>query len=263
VSVRAIAAARPRSDLVRLVLLGLIGGMVAYGAIRLVMYARAWDDMAPVIGFDYRFVMAQAERVRAGGPMYGPINGVLADLYPPVTVVGLFIPMSFAPAILWWAIPLAITGWVVWKHRPSLLGWTVIAALFIVWPHTWTAIQLGNTVMWIAAFAALGTLYGWPYALVLLKPSLAPLALLGVRSRVWWIAVADIVGVCLILWPLTVDWLDVVRAYPGAGLLYSAHDLGFVLIPVVAWLTSVRGAAAPDVERQVVGEAPAAEPERA
>lgn len=227
----------------RTVLLGLIGGALAYGVIRLALYAVQWDAMLNVVGFDYGFVMGQAERIRAGGPWYQPweltnpiLPGQLADLYPPATVVLLFLPFSFLPAIAWWVIPLLTIGTVVAWHRPSALGWAMISGLFIVWPHTWTAIQLGNTVMWIAAAAALGTVARWPAVFVLLKPSLGPFALIGIRSRAWWLGALALLLLSLVLWPQALDYLRVVHNFRGDW-TYSMHDVALVLIPIVAWLT--------------------------
>ena len=43
----------------------------------------------------------------------------------------------------------------------------------------------GNPVLWLAAAASLGIRAGWPSVGVLLKPSLAPLALIGVQRISW------------------------------------------------------------------------------
>ena len=92
----------------------------------------------------------------------------------------------------------------------------------------------GNPSMWIAAFAAAGTVAGWPYVLVLLKPSLAPLALPGIRRRSWWIAGLALAAISL---PFGSMWLDYVTAIRNAdeGVLYSLRDVPIVLIPIVAW----------------------------
>lgn len=210
--------------------------MVVYGIGRLWLILTA-GDLA--LGLDYRWVMAQAARIRDGGPVYVPEGlihpGEWADLYPPSTVVLLFLPMSFLPAVVWWTVPLSILAAVVLWHRPSLVGWAAISVLFVAWPHTWTAIQLGNTIMWIAAFVALATVWRGFAVLVLLKPTLLPFTLLGVRSRGWWVGAVALGATLLVPW--WDDYLRVLGNLRDFGPTYSFHDLGLVVIPVVAWVS--------------------------
>jgi hypothetical protein len=233
----------PRPGLSRLLALGILGGILVYGLIRF------WIFLQPgsVIASDHDFVMAQAARILAGGPVYqtweltNPIYPqTWADLYPPTTVFLLFIPMSLLPAILWWAIPLGTIGAVVWRYRPSLWGWTAIAALALLWPHTWAVVQLGNPAMWIAMFVALGTTSRWPAALVFLKPTLAPFALIGVRSKWWWVAIVELGLVSLVTIPAWVDYARVLDNLTGFDWTYSFNHVGIVLIPVAARLSSRR-----------------------
>jgi hypothetical protein len=162
----------------------------------------------------------------------------MADLYPPPMVYGLFVPLSVLPALLWWIVPLGVMAAVVWHYRPSIWGWVGILAAFAMWPHTWTAIQLGNPAMWIASLVALGTLWRWPAAFVLLKPTLLPFALIGVRSRWWWVACLVLVAVSVAMIPAWIEYVRVLRNLTGFEWTYSLHDVGFVLIPCVAWATS-------------------------
>ena len=58
-----------------------------------------------------------------------------------------------------------------------------------------------------AAFA--GVAWAWPSASLVLKPTLAPFALIGIRERSWWIAV----GVLLLLSvPFGAMWADYLTA---------------------------------------------------
>jgi hypothetical protein len=79
-------------------------------------------------------------------------------------------------------------------------------------------------------------------AFVLLKPSLFPLALVGLRSRGWWVLVGLFAVVTLALLPETLDWLSVIRNGQGgrSGLLYSLEDLPLLAVPLVAWAGSAR-----------------------
>jgi hypothetical protein len=103
-------------------------------------------------------------------------------------------------------------------------------------------IASGNPGLWIAMFAALGTVWRPAFALVLLKPSLAPFALFGVRSRGWWVLLAAVVLVSLAFLPMWIDYLHVLLNGRGplAVAWYSIRDVPLVAIPLVAWAASTR-----------------------
>ena len=156
-------------------------------------------------------------------------------LYPPIALY-LLVPFQWLPAILWWVIPLGVITYVFIRLRPRMWTWPIIALLFL-WPRTPALILYGNPGMWVVAAVAAGLLWRWPAAFVLLKPSLAPFALIGIRSRLWWVIVAAIAVVSIPLLPQWLDYFTVLRnshVHPA----YSALDLPFVLAPIVAWLGS-------------------------
>ena len=93
----------------------------------------------------------------------------------------------------------------------------------------------GNPVMWVLAFLALGCLYKWPSALVLLKPSLFPFALVGIRSRSWWIALAAGIAVSLPFGVMWISWVLVLVNSTEGGILYSLQDVPILLLPIIAW----------------------------
>jgi len=107
-------------------------------------------------------------------------------------------------AILWWAIPVGITGWAIWRLRPRPESWPVLA-LCIAWPTTLLKTWTGNPVIWSMAAMALGVIYAWPSVWVLLKPSLAPFALFGASRRSWWVAAVVFVLACV---PFGGLWAD-------------------------------------------------------
>jgi hypothetical protein len=192
-------------------------------------------------GSDYTFYRTVAERWWTVGDFYLPYqvagpyiaeSGV-ETLYPPAAL-GLFLPFVWLPAILWWVIPLGIIGWHVATSRPPWWAWPVIV-LLLWWPRTQSIIIWGNVGLWEAAFVALGLRFGWPSALVLLKPSLGPFALIGIRTRGWWLTTAILVVASL---PMASDYIAAMRnnVGPWPGLLYSVGDLPAMLIPVVARL---------------------------
>jgi hypothetical protein len=158
------------------------------------------------------------------------------ELYPPPTMLLLVAPMAALPAFLWWVVPLGIITAVVIRHRPSIWGWLGLV-LCLAWPPTGYVIIAGNPVIWAAAFVALGTVWKGAAVLSLVKPSLAPFALVGVRSRGWWLAVIAYAIVALVMLPLWFDYLAVLQNGVGLEPLYSLSHAPMMLIPVIAYLS--------------------------
>jgi len=146
-------------------------------------------------------------------------------LYPP-SAIPLFAAFTVLPGFLWWAIPLGVLAWRLPRDRRL---WAVLALL--AWPQTAALVWAGNPVMWMAAALSLGFA-----PLVLLKPTLAPFALIGFGSRRWWTGLAVLAVLSLAFVPL---WADYVTVLPNArdeqGWLYVA---GNVPLMVVGWLAS-------------------------
>lgn len=214
-----------------------------------------WDAVAPQLGNDYRIYTEAAARWLAGGGFYLPfqLSGPYLALppvvlYPPPSLI-LFVPFAFLPAILWWVIPLSITVWAVTRHHPRPLAWAGIAVC-LWFPTTTAMIWWGNPGMWIVAFLALGTHYGWPAVLILIKPSLAPFALIGIRRRSWWVALAATGFVSLLFLPMWADYVTVLVNLNrgGSGGDYSISSVPTTMIPLLAWLGRLqRHDAEPDV----------------
>ncbi|MEA2520257.1 MAG: hypothetical protein QOF49_2337 [Chloroflexota bacterium] len=195
-------------------------------------------------GLDYRWHLDAARRLLETGTPYWPwqltgpftiANGAI--LYPPIAFL-LFIPFLWLPPVLWWAAPMAILAVGLAIHRPPLWAWAVIGAIFS-YEKTLNVYVFGNPSMWVAAAIAAGTVLWWPFALVMVKPTFAPIALIGIRRRSWWIA-----GVVLGLASLPfgrawLDWLAVVRN-SDINLAYNLPTLPLMLVPLVAWLTGIR-----------------------
>lgn len=154
-------------------------------------------------------------------------------IHPPVAVL-LFIPFIWLPAVLWWAIPIGLLAWSVVRLRPSAWAWPIIAAC-LLWPRTAGIVIAGNSDLWVAAAIGVALATGLPTALlVIMKPSYLPLALIGARSRSWWIAGAFVAIACLVFGRL---WLDYVAVLRGVSLepLYSLYNAPFVAAPLIAW----------------------------
>lgn len=196
-------------------------------------YAPAWDFL------EHR---AAAERWLATGSPYWPWELAPFDvwgqarepiMYPP-TFLYLAAPFTVLPAVLWWAIPIAITAWIVWRYRsPARLA--CVAGL-VANPFTLTLVWYGNPGMWIVAILALAV--RWPAfgPFVLVKPSLFPFALVGFGSRAWWIGLAALAVLSVPFGTLWIDWIRVLlNSRQEAGLLYSAWGVAPLLIPLCAW----------------------------
>jgi hypothetical protein len=211
-------------------------------------------------GIDFQLYRDVTNRWLVGGSFYepyqlaGPYDIRAGDvLYPPVAL-WLFVPFAVAAAagappllaaiatLAWWLMPLAITaGAIVWL-RPRPLVWPLIA-LCLTNPTTLLKIWTGNPVIWSMAALALAVVGSSRAAapFVLLKPSLAPFALFGVRRRSWWIGAAVFALLCVPFGTLWVDWLGTLGNSRGGGVLYSSLEAPMLLVPVVAWLGRTRG----------------------
>jgi hypothetical protein len=197
------------------------------------------------LGMDFFFYMDVAARWLETGAFYlphqlsGPYTATLMvdNLYPPTALL-LFVPFLVLPAILWWLIPIAVVGAFLAWCRPGPIAWPLLA-LVLVAQRTQTAFLFGNTDLWIAAAVAGGIRWGWPAALLVIKPTFIPLALVGVRRREFWIAIA---GVAIVSIPMAALWLDYVQAVKNVTIDadYSLGSLPLVLAPVVAWLLRAR-----------------------
>lgn len=201
-------------------------------------------------GVDYVFYVNAADHSLKTGQFYLPsqlagphtwVNGVDV-LYPPTSLI-FFVPFVVLPAVLWWAIPIGLTAWAIWRMRPAALSWPVLA-LCLLYPSTSLIYWNGNTAMWLVAAVALAGVYGWPSVFVLLKPTLIPFAVLGIWRRSWWIALA---GLILISLPFGLLWLDYARVgldlRGASGGLYSLYQVPTMLLPVTAWVAGEGGLA--------------------
>ena len=168
------------------------------------------------------------------GPPDFPAMAVQPILYPPVAL-WLFVPFTVLPAALWWLIPLAIVVWCLARLRPKPIVWPFLA-LCVAWPWTVVMIAVGNPIMWAVAAMSLGVVYVGPAVFVLLKPSLFPFALWGMRHRRWWLHLAAFGVLCVPFGAMWLDWLHAVRNAENTGLLYSILQVPMLAIPILAWV---------------------------
>jgi hypothetical protein len=195
---------------------------------------------SPLTGGDYEMYMEATRRWLAGGSFYlerqlaGPYQIVPGDvLYPPYALA-LFVPASLLPALLWWILPLSLIGFALYRLRPAALSWPILAAL-LWWPPTNIKVLTGNPVIWVVAAAFLGAVWAWPSVGVLLKPSLFPFAVVGIRQRSWWVALGGLLVIASLFLPMWPDYITVLRnGSNAAGIAYSVAEVPTMLLPVVA-----------------------------
>ena len=232
-------------DRLRFALLALIGTLLVFAA------WEAWLVIPPAlsgqaVGLDFHLYLQRAHSWLAGSGFYQPhqLTGSPYEidtgdaLYPP-SVLYLLVPATVLPQFVWWLIPGALVGYAVWRHRPSLWGWTYIAIAFC-WPRTWQAIIFGNPVIWVVAAVAAGSVWGWPYVGAFLKPTFGILGLLGARRRSWWVALGIALLAALPLWGMWPEYASaLVNARVGAWMSpdYLWGELPLVALPIIARIT--------------------------
>jgi len=222
--------------------------IVAAAELKWGLDSKGWST---VVGRDLSIYIEASRRLLSGGSWYleRQLHGAYPIqhgdvLFPPLTV-WFFGPWLVLPGPLYILIPVILTLRLI---RPSPWGWVIIA-LLIAYPFSLLRTLAGNPNTWLMALVALALAFRWPGALILLKPSFLPFALVGIRTRGWWITA----GVLVVL---SLPFLSATLAYPGVvlsstgGLAYSLGDIHLLLIPIVAALTgSIRYG--PDYRRKV------------
>ena len=229
------------------------------------LFVLAFPDQASgtrdQLGVDYRLYMDVTRRWMDGGPYFepyqlaGPYEISAGDvLYPPVALL-FFVPFTFIPPVVYWVIPAVVVG--LGRLRARRATWrgkratyrnvnrihrrvTTSSRLRIAWPTTVLKTWTGNPVVWIATAMAVATIWRGAAVLVLLKPSLFPFALFGANRRAWWLSLAALVLVSIPFGSMWADWLTALSNSRGGGLLYSALEIPFVALPLIAWAGRTR-----------------------
>lgn len=236
-------AARRRARLVRFGLLSLTGALLLVVVFEIItIWIPAMRNGEAPIGYDLAIYVERTRSWLDGTGFYLPrqLDGpyVIRNgdaLYPPPTIL-LFLPWALgAPAFLWWLIPLATVAVSLRRLQPPLWARGVLIALVLVYGRTLIAIILGNPSIWAFAGILAGAAFGWPALLALVKPVLAPFALIGARRRSWWTGLAVVAVVALAFGPM---WLDYARVLVNAR---NEREVGYVIgeIPTAAVLAVV------------------------
>jgi hypothetical protein len=229
----------------RVVLLVATGALLVNAAWNLSIMVPHVLNQQFAIGVDHRFFVAQVERWLSGGGFYlphqlaGPYEFETArdNLYPPLAL-WLFLPFVRLPAILWWAIPVALIGYSLWRLRPAMWTWPYLA--FVLWyPRSQAAFLFGSTSIWVAALVCLAAVHPWAAPLTLFKPSFGPFALFRIRERAWVAGGVAVIAASLAVLPL---WPDYVRVTlnGNTSILYSLIDYPIVATGIVLWLGRTR-----------------------
>ncbi|MFI5258681.1 MAG: hypothetical protein ACHQ01_03605 [Candidatus Limnocylindrales bacterium] len=229
-----------RLDLPRTVILAVTGAILVIAAWEAVVLWRYIGDQH-ALGTDLDYYRGIAQRWLDTGSFYLPqqLAGPYVNkadvhvLYPPIALL-LFVPFTVLPWLLWWLVPLGTIAWFVLRWRPAPWTWPMLAFL-AAWPTELAHVFYGNSTTWAIAAVAGGLAAGWPGAFVILKPSLAPFALVGIRRRSWWLAAVFFGMLSVVMLPLWQDFLTAIRN-SDVGPTYSLSDLPPMLLPVVAWL---------------------------
>jgi len=229
---------------------------VAVLAIPIVFVALVPHPLEQPFGVDYQLYRDATTRWLATGQFYesyqlaGPYAISAGDiLYPPVAL-WLFVPFSATLGSVgtavqwaaWWLLPIGTVAAVVVALQPRPIAWPLVA-LCLANPTTLLKVWTGNPVIWSMAAMALAVVGASRFAapFVLLKPSLAPFALFGIRRRSWWAGAALLALLCLPFGAMWADWLTSLANSRGGGLLYSSLEFPMLLLPLVAWWARTRG----------------------
>jgi hypothetical protein len=220
-----------------------VAGSLAVIAVQVILFAVGWildHDRIP-LGLDWLGYRAGFERLLATGSPYAPFELAgpftpehLDFIHPPnfLVLVGPFAvlphPLDF---ILWDAVPIAIFVYLL-RHL-AWWGWPLVAIL-----STTNSLQYpilnGNSSLWMCAAFGLGIRVGWSAGLLAMKPTLLPLAFVGIRRPVPALILA-IVPIALTL-PLFPDYLTVIRNMEGVPLSYSLSNYSLIALAALPWL---------------------------
>jgi hypothetical protein len=211
----------------------LVGALVVFVLVEAVWLSLNVIGPDPIwdFGMDYRYYASLGQTFVDTGTFYLPhqfaphetgllgLSEPVDTLYPPNALL-LFVPFAYLPSILWWAIPIAVTGYALYRLRPAPWAWAVMLTM-LLWPRAIGAYLFGNTDIWMMAAIAGGLVWGWPALAVTMKPTLLPFALIGIRKRSWWLCAGlGLVFVVLTL-PMWLDYVTVMGYVTGIDLGYN------------------------------------------
>jgi hypothetical protein len=233
----------------RILLLVATGSILAITAafwISVPIFQATWLERSFAV--DYGIYMDAVDRWLRDGTWYpdrqlhGPYTIELGDVLYPPALLYLLVPFRWLGPYLWSAIPAIVLAAVVVRQRPALWGWLLIG-MCLAWPYSVAKLIFGNPVIWGAAVVGLATLFRWPAALLVVKPTVIPFAVIGIRDRRWWICLGVLAALSI---PFLADTLRYPQVLLDAqtnpidgrgGPLYSLQEYPLLLVPIVAWIS--------------------------
>jgi hypothetical protein len=190
------------------------------------------------VAYDALNMFAAGKHWLATGDLYyahqlaGPYANVGAvNLYPPPMIV-VFILFGALPAVLWWAVPMAMIAWSMTWLRPPWWTWPILATVGASLPVI-SAIVYGNSLMWVLALTCLAT--RWSIAggiLVFFKPTDALFGLPAARRLGFWVGVSIVLASALVTVGAWGDWISAMRNFQATP-LYSISEWPSLAVP---WL---------------------------
>ena len=226
-----------------------VAGSLAVVAVQVLLFVVGWiaDHDAIPLGLDWLGYRAGFERLLASGTPYapfelaGPFTPEHLDFIHPPNALVLFAPFAVLPQpldyLLWIGIPIAIFCFLL-RGLPWW-AWPAVAVL-----STTNSLQYpilnGNSSLFMTAIFGLGFRYGWVVGLLAMKPTLAPLAVVALRTSRRAIAVAIGIGVVpvLLTLPWWSDYLAVARNMEGIPLTYSVSNYSLIALAALPWLAA-------------------------
>ena len=195
-------------------------------------------------GHDFTISIDAARRWLDGGAYYpaSQLSGPFVDdhqriLYPPTALL-LFGPLAALPrsiaAVLWFGFPFLALAHQWIRLRPRPIVWPFLA-LCVAWPPTLLSFAVWNPTPIFVACLGLATIYHWPSALNVVKPSILPFAFWGANHRSWWIALVVLGILSIPFGALWLDWFRVIENSRIGGIWHSIDQWPMFLWPILVW----------------------------
>jgi hypothetical protein len=231
--------------------IGRIAAVSATGTIlglAVAVFVQIWisDSELGNIGEDFEFYVSLGQRWLDSGVLYGDrqltgepyhIEINVDNLYPPPVIL-FFAAFVFLPWFAWYLIPIGLVAYAIWRLRPAMWVWPLMA-LCVLWPRTQGSFVVGNSDLWSAGLVAAGTVWGWPSVLGLFKPAFAPVVLIGIWRRSWWLALAAVAVISVPFLPYWQQYVTVASNWE-APITRSLPNIPILFIPMFAWLGRTR-----------------------
>ena len=130
----------------------LLALLIAETVLFIEVIERSWT----YLGMDYMFYRDVGARWLHDGSWYLPFQSapheftnMVSNVYPPMALF-LFVPAALMPWVFWWAVPIAVLAYALWRMQPAPWAWPIIL-LLMMWPRSIGGYLYGNTTIWTTA----------------------------------------------------------------------------------------------------------------